>query len=484
MRTRNVLFIITDQQRRDSLGCYGNSYTRTPNLDALARRGCRFDRNYVANPICMPNRLSLMSGRMPSSHGLWTNGLLLDEQPTLPAWLRDQGLYTASIGKIHFTPFGGDGDNLESEKLWTRRGRDFDWDGPYWGFEHVEFTLGHTAALAHYGRWFYENGGNDEMLAENPGTGTRPLPARLHDSTFVAERACDILRQRGEDGQPFFLCASFPDPHHPFNPPEEIAQTYDPAEAPSPVGTAEDLATRPPHYRQMLEGRWHRSGVSDTAKRPDGTDGTTARQRIANTAAMVDLIDRNVGRILDTLDQADLAENTLVVFTSDHGELLGDHGLWFKGPFFYEGLVGTPLLIAGPGVTAGAEIAGLSSAIDLVPTICEALGVKTPPWSEGVSLLPMLRGETENVRDSCLIEYRNGYAENDIASKTLITPRHKYTRYETQAEELTDLRNDPEESSNVAAEAEEMPALQRLRTALLDACLATKSRHPEQISHA
>lgn len=127
---RNVLWIMTDQQRRDSLGCYGNTYARTPHLDRLAQRGVRFDRNYVANPICMPNRLSLFSGRMPSNHGLWTNGLLLDEQPTLPAWLRARGYHTASIGKIHFTPYGGDGGNMESTDLWQRRGDDVGWTGP------------------------------------------------------------------------------------------------------------------------------------------------------------------------------------------------------------------------------------------------------------------------------------------------------------------------------------------------------------------
>lgn len=481
---KNVLLIMTDQQRRDSLGCYGNTYTRTPNLDLLARKGCRFDRNYVANPICMPNRLSLMSGRMPSNHGLWTNGLLLDEQPTLSAWLRDQGYHTASIGKIHFTPYGCDEGNLESEAFWKKHGNEYDWNGPYWGFDHVELTLGHTTSLAHYGRWFYENGGSDDMLKPDPDTEVRSIPLRLHDSTFVAERSCDYLKQRDQDGQPFFLSTSFPDPHHPFNPPAEVAQNYDPAEAPRPVGSKEDLTTRPEHYLQHYQGRWNRRCVGERIRRPNGLDEKTTRQRIANTAAMVDLIDQGIGRILTTLEETGLAENTLVIFTSDHGELLGDHGLWLKGPFFYEGLINTPLLIAGPGVEAGSTHNGLSSAIDLVPTICEALGIASPNWNEGLSLLPMLQGKTKKVRDSCCVEYRNGYGENDVASRTLVTDRYKYTRYETGAEELTDLLKDPSESTNLAPDSDCETALCQARIGLLDCCVKSKSRSPSQLCHA
>jgi arylsulfatase A-like enzyme len=135
-------------------------------------------------------------------------------------------------------------------------------------------------------------------------------------------------------------------------------------------------------------------------------------------------------------------------------------------------------------VADGASCNGLSSAIDLAPTICEALGVELPSWNEGVSLLPMLQGQAETVRDSCCIEYRNGYGEKDIASRTLVTDRYKYTRYETHDEELTDLQDDPTESINLALKPEQQDVRMDMRTALLDASLSIKSRHPEQISHA
>ena len=478
---RNVLILITTQQRRDSLGCYGNTYTSTPNLDELASRGARFCRNYIANPMSQPNRLSLMSGRMPSNHGLWTCGLLLDPQPTLPGYLQEKGLSTASIGKIHFTPYGGRSKNMESVAFWREVGNDYDWNGPYWGFDHVELTIDKALPQAHYRRWFYANGGDDGMLERNPTTEIRPIPPRLHESTFVGERSCEYLRSRAADGKPFLLCASFTDPHNPFDPPQEIAEQYLPQHAPLPAGSASDLDTRPEHYRRYFRGQWHR-GKNLDPQHPEGIDETTTRQRIANTAAMVDLIDRNIGRIMQTLYETHLDESTLVVFTSDHGELLGDHGLWHKGPFFYEGPITTPLLIAGPGIRQGNVIDALSSAIDLAPTVCELMGIETPAWCEGVSLVPLLTGDRPSVRQHCIIEYRNGFGNNDVASRTIVTQRMKYTRYQTGQEELTDLERDPNETVNIAAMPESKDEVMRLRTQLLDACLAGQSRYPDQIA--
>jgi arylsulfatase A-like enzyme len=199
---------------------------------------------------------------------------------------------------------------------------------------------------------------------------------------------------------------------------------------------------------------------------------------------MVELIDRNVGRICQTLAQTGLDESTMVIFTSDHGELLGDHGLWLKGPFFYEGLVSTPLLISAPGLAREQATSALSSAIDLAGTVCEALGLEIPSWCEGVSLMPVLRGQQATVRESCTIEYRNGYGENDVASRTLVTDRYKYTRYQTGQEEGTDLQEDPAETTNLARGDEADPTLVALRSRLLDAILAGQSRYPQQICHA
>lgn len=484
----NILVILTDQQRKDSLGCYGNRVCQTPNLDRLASSGMRFDRNYVANPICMPNRLSLFTGQHIHNHGLWTNGLLLQERKTIPGVFGEAGYQTASIGKIHFTPFGGEENNRECGPMWARGDGDTDWHGPYWGFEHVELTIGHTQPTAHYGEWFRANGGTDDMLARNKVSThgdcvVRPMPPELHDSAFVARRAEAFIASERDQSRPFFLVASFPDPHHPFDPPADLAERY-PVTAPAtPVGTPEDLVTRPAHYRQHHEGRWHRKGVG-TAGRPDGISDEHARERTALTHAMVDLIDQNVGVILEALERTGLAENTVVVFTSDHGELLGDHGLWAKGPFFYEGLVNTPLIVRAPGMAAGAVSQALFSDVDLAPTLCSLAGVETPVWVDGCSQKAVLAGEKERVRDACLIEYRTGYNHWDNDAAVAVTAEEKYVRYASGDEEFTDLTADPQERTNLAGASSSDPRLGAARERLVDLLVSHTTRVGEQVSHA
>ncbi|MBD3240517.1 MAG: sulfatase-like hydrolase/transferase [Chitinivibrionales bacterium] len=482
----NILVILTDQQRKDSLGCYGNTVCRTPNLDRLARNGTRFERNYVANPICMPNRLSLFTGQHIHNHGLWTNGLLLEPRRTVADHLADAGYQTASFGKIHFTPFGGDAGNRESGELWARLDDSDDWCGPYWGFEHVELTIGHTKPIAHYGKWFRENGGTDEMLTRNKVSAhgdcvTRPMPPELHDSAFVGQRTAEFLASERDENRPFFVVASFPDPHHPFDPPEDVASRYPVSNVLPPVGGPEDLETRPPHYRQHLDGAWHRGGIG-AAKHQGGIDESHRCERSALTSAMVELIDRNVGVILSALETNGLAENTIVVFTSDHGELLGDHGLWAKGPFFYEGLVNTPLIVAGAGLPCGVVSDALFSDVDLVPTLHELAGVDLPCGVDGTSQASVLRGDSGSVRDSCLIEYRTGYGRREDDAAVLVTAEEKYVRYASGEEELTHLAADPRERINAAASATADTA--RLRARLLDELLRGETAAPEQISHA
>jgi arylsulfatase A-like enzyme len=235
---RNVLLIITDQQRKDSLGCYGDRGGDTPNIDKLAATGTAFNRCYVANPICSPNRLSIFTGMYPHNHGLWTNGLFMEHEPgTLPGYLAENGFHTANFGKIHFSPTDGKYESLENKKRWEQAGDSFDWNGPYWGFETAELTIGHTNTIAHYGRWFRERGGTPEMLKVHPlkgamQAGVRKMPPELHDSTFIADRVSDFLTNGRDKNRPFFVTASFADPHHPFNPPGwRFRRSCDPASA-------------------------------------------------------------------------------------------------------------------------------------------------------------------------------------------------------------------------------------------------------------
>lgn len=198
---------------------------------------------------------------------------------------------------------------------------------------------------------------------------------------------------------------------------------------------------------------------------------------------MVDLIDHSVGRILQVLEEEGLSEETLISFTSDHGEL-GDHGLWFKGPFFYEGLVNIPLIITGPKVPKGGVCHSLFSTVDILPTILEALGITIPSDMDGLSQWPVIREPHRRVRDSCLVEYRNGYGGRDVASATLVRRDWKYTYYESGDEELTDLLADPAERQNVASCPEYRSSRDLARLQLLRTLLATECDFPEQIAHA
>lgn len=487
---KNILVILTDQQRKDSLGCYGNPICKTPNIDRLAENGIRFNRNYVANPICMPSRLCIFTGKNIRNHGLWTNGLLIKEQETVAGHFASQGYATATIGKLHFTPHGAGGENnMESGTYWDERKKEFPvkWDGPYWGFEHVELILGHNhAPVAHYGEWFYKNGGTDEMIKAHKNengfkTAIRKMPENLHNSAFVADRSIEFMKSSREVGKPFFLVASFPDPHAPFAPPESTAKKYSPENVVMPTGGKEDLASRPKHYMEHFTGNWDR-GRKRTPK-PDGVSEAETRDRIAKTYAMVDLIDQNVGKILDFIGKVGLQDDTVVLFTSDHGELLGDHGLWGKGPFYYDCLINTALIVSCPSLFKPRVSDTLFSDIDIAPTLCDMAGIPRMPFMDGISQMPYMLHKGVEVRDRCLIEYRNGYGEKDCSSKVLVRKDCKYVRYQTGEEELTDLSKDPGEKINLAGDPEYRELKEKMIKEMLDEILSTEQKGPLQLSH-
>ena len=484
MNKKNIVLIMADQLRKDSLGCYGNEVVRTPNIDRLAEKSVVFERNYCSNPICMPNRVSLMTGMNPSSHGVWTNGVRIDKEPrTLATELSSLGYQTASFGKLHFTPTGDKDSRTESKAYWRSKGDDVDWFGPYWGIEHVEMTLGHTLPLAHYGKWFHEKGGKDEDLIIQPTiegeqAGVIKIDPSLHDSAFVGERASAFIASERDKERPFFMIASFPDPHHPFNPPEASRKLYDANDVEMPLGSKEDLNSRPEHYRAHLDGAWTREGL----RRPvhaGGVSEAVTRERIAATYAMIELMDRHVGDIIDTLEREDLLKDTLIVFTSDHGELLGDHGLWFKGPFFYEGLVNIPLMIYDPD-SKPVRKETLAATIDLAPTVMDMLDLDIPDYMEGISLRPALKNGARNLRDWTMIQYRTGF--DDRTSRALITDRYKYVFHDSGEEELTDLKEDPEEKINIADVSWAIDKKEELKTNLLKLSIGCEKKPHPQIS--
>ncbi len=512
-----MLLIMTDQQRADTIGAAGSRDIRTPNLDRLAREGTRCARAYVQNPICMPSRATLFTGRYPRSHRVWTNGVPLPvDEVMLPHILAAAGYRTASFGKLHFTPTGGPplAGHYESSQLWrdpARAAELAEWHGPYYGLEHVELAIGHNAPGGHYGEWLRREH-RDALPLFKPEASRHPrsgahgswksaLPAELHASTWVADRTIAYLQQQAPPAQgsgspsspgsrqPFFAVCSFPDPHHPFAPPEPWSDMYDPATMPPPVRREGELDDPPPHFAAHARGAWHRSGAKPP-EYPQGLPDAHLREIMAHYYGMVSLADHNIGRVLDALDTLGLAENTLVLFTSDHGELLGDHGLLLKGPFLYEGLVRVPMLWRLPGrIPAGAVLDAPVGHVDVVPTLLHLLGIDTPLGVQGQSLVPALApvlGVTADtsLRPWVLTEYHTGF-EPDLSLKQIDTGRYKLTYYGHDAfGELFDLQEDPHELHNRFADPACAALRRDLQGQLLEALFATEDTLPPQIAFA
>jgi arylsulfatase A-like enzyme len=497
-RRPNFLFFITDQHRADHLGCYGNSMMKTPNIDKLAAAGTRFDRFYVATPICMPNRATLMTGRMPSLHGARQNGIPLSlTATTFVDILRAAGYDTALIGKCHLQSINGNPPVIgmpeentdqtpppeelsEADKSFMQHGRydqelpsawerepDFEPTLPYYGFNHVELAIGHgDKAVGHYDRWLKARDPNADSLrgANNQLSGnsyvapqawrTR-IPEELYPTTFVAERTIDYLEKycRSEMSRPFFLQCSFPDPHHPFTPPGRYWDMYDPRSINLPSSFHSGEHPVPRHLQRLYEERTLNRSNRD-GQRTFAVTEREAREAIALTYGMISMIDDWIGRIVERIQTLGLGSSTVIVFTSDHGDFMGDHELLLKGALHYRGLVRVPFIWSDPEVAAKNIVnSGLNGTIDIASTILDRAGLAAYNGIQGRSLLAAVQGHATGY-DSMLIEehQRRGYMgfQNNFRARSLITQDHRLTIYEgAEWGELYDFRQDPDESNNL-----------------------------------
>jgi len=467
----NVVLITSDQHRGDCFGFAGRR-VKTPVLDRMSRDGTRFDLCLTPNVVCQPARASLLTGLLPGTHGVVDNGYDLPTgtgEAGFAGRCRAAGLRTGFIGKAHFATshtFAPTG-SPECRESSARYGAD--WFGPYMGFEHVELVVeGHNNWLPmrpprgqHYERWYYADGDGDTRnrlyqthLSPDVGavqTWSSALPIEWHNSTWVTDRSVAFLADMKARNENFVLWASYPDPHHPFDAPAPWCFAHHPDEV--------DL---PPHRTLDLERRpwWHAAAYSGSAdprvvrirgsfnNAPPQTD-LQLRHLIANYYGMIALIDACVGRLLESLEWLDLKDDTYVIFTSDHGEWLGDHGLMFKGPMLYEGLVRVGLIVTGPTVPAGQVIEEPVSTLDLAATIAGLAGADAS-GTQGTSLQPML-GLERPTRDFAynewdLDETRCGVALN---LRLVRTKRYKLCIDALSgAGELYDLHDDPFEAIN------------------------------------
>ncbi len=472
---RNILLITSDQQRHDHFG-FEKAVVQTPHLDRLARGGTRFSACITPNLVCQPSRASILTGLLPLTHGVWDNGVDLEPEVGAQGFaetLARAGWRTAFIGKAHFATKNTYAPTGTPEDRFNGALYEGGWAGPYMGFQHAELcVLGHfnrvrpihRPVVGHYERWFLSRGRDEEAYRlwqdstdEEVGaaqTWHSALPVAWHTSTWVADRTLAWLNRQGRD-KPFCAWVSFPDPHHPFDAPLPWSRMYDPKDVTLPKHRRPDLDRRPWWHRASLEGV------------PDSPDPMAVRFRTeasrvvpqsdlqlahmtANTYGMVSLIDHSVGRILEGLASLGLAEDTLVIYTTDHGELLGNHGLYLKGPTPYEDLLRVGMIVAGPGVARGTVVREPVSTLDLTPTMLDFTGQTGAAPFQGRSLLPLASGGAEQ-RDAAYSEWDVHPARCGVglSLRTIRTATAKCTfELNSGAGELYDLVNDPEEMEN------------------------------------
>lgn len=444
-KPKNVLLIMSDQHRPHALGIDGNSVARTPNLDALARGGVRFDSAYCSNPVCVPSRASLLTGLYTHHHGAYNNTTPWPfEHPTIAHHFSRAGYMSALIGKMHFV------------------------DGQTHGFDyHLDFNdwfqfLGPRARL-YADELGHPNSGSglpqiDDLWRDegDPWKGVREKDARegpVHVGriskipepeqfdSFVARESIRFLKNHG--GRPFFLISSFLKPHDPFMPAERFAAMFRPEDMKLPDTWGKvNLASVPREIRDSIE---------HNRPTPELRDEAQAKRRIALYYANLAQMDDNAGRVLKALRELSLEDDTIVLYTTDHGEMLGEHGLWQKF-VFYEPSVGVPLIFRAPRSATTPALRNARcktpvSLVDVLPTLAELCGLRSPTGLDGQSLANDLR-EPARLRDTTV------YAEYNLR-----TPRakymirrgdFKYNFYENDIAELFNLRQDPDEMQNLA----------------------------------
>lgn len=500
----NILVIVCDQLRADHTGFGGSSYIRTPNLDRLASGGRSFDRAYVANPICMPNRASLLTGRVPSAHGVVANNSSLAwTTNTFVRCLRAAGYRTALVGKADLQngmrrdvepqvsgpaplgdPYDDGWDRWEDPKRYVTE--PFADPDDFYGFDYLALTIGHGDMVGgHHLRWALGRGAQREQLAARGAGHARKvsdhwwqvyqpwLPEELYSTTFVTEMTIEFIEHATAEGSPWFAECSFPDPHHPFTPPGRWFDRHDPADMPVPETFVDDLSGAPGHYE-----RFRRFNQPKMLVQMFGPTEEEYRDAAAAEAGAIEMIDDGVGRILAALDRTGAADDTVIVFTADHGEMFGDHGLMLKGMMQYEGCTRVPLVIAGPAVRTAGPTPSLASTLDLAPTLLDIAGVDGYGGMQGVSLTPVLTDPTAAARDAVYVE--EDFPQADAfrfpvpsRARTVITQDARLTRYADTGEgELYDLDDDPLERVNRWAEPGSSARRRELTDRLTDALMA------------
>ena len=499
----NVLFIITDQQRADMLGCYGNKIIKTPNLDRFAKDNIRFSNAFCTNPMCMPNRATLLTGYYPNVHGVRSNGINLPlDIPTITQSLVNRGYHTVNIGKMHFNfwtppykPKERSAECFDDWKIENPKGDYLSQDKfpiPYYGFEEVDLVLGHSSTcLGHYYDWLKEkspkiaNSIIKQYMEDIPIFhlfNDNDIPEELYNTTYIKNNTISFLERYANgryDDKPFFLHCSFPDPHHPVSPPGKYKDMYKPEEIELPDTFNEvDSLYSHPYLGTYIKNPPFRGALVRESTEEE------IRKFIAMNYGSVTMIDHAIGQILASLEKLSLSENTMIIFTSDHGDYMGDHGLLLKGPSPYNGTLQIPLIWKVPGISKSGVSDALISSVDIPKTILELLNIREryrPPGMQGYDMTPILKDPSQDVRNNILIvEDEEVGPKGPLYTRVchLVTKDYKLTKYAELPNygDLFDRNNDKDEVNNLWDKEKEVRY--KLMDDLFHEYLITRSRFP------
>lgn len=514
----NILIFCVDEQRGDHLGCMGHPHVQTPNLDRLASEGTLFRNCFSSSPVCMPARATMLTGLTNRASGVYTNGIHLDETiPTLPGILADAGYRTHAVGKLHHKIWGGrtiapDEDtslNPERRIYWDWPGH---WEGKhykefpdnYYGYQTLDVCNGHVNyAYGDYVTWLEKAhpGAYEGYRYRHDHPKALTIDPELHYNHWIADRTIAFIRDhisaasclvtgdgeqvsgvgcREGSAQPFYIWCSFPDPHEPFAAVQKWADVYT------------DLEISLPEHSVQLSRDNHCDALRQLGVGQEVFDPDWTRACIRQTYGMISHIDEQIGRVLDALDETGQVHNTVVMFISDHGDQLGEHGLFYKGIFPFNAHAHIPFIAKVPGCQhAGNIIEDVVSQLDLVPTVLDLAGVPHPddtlraahcdepgtvpePALPGEALTPVLKHGVPPFRKNALIEldWVKG-PFRALQMRSLVTNNYKLVYYApTQETLLFDRREDPDELRNVADD----PAYAAIVTAMLKKLLAELAR--------
>lgn len=514
----NFLFITTDQQRADHLGCYGNDIVQTPAIDGLAAKGVQFENFYVACPICMPNRVAILTGRMPSVNGTRHNGIPLPlDAVTFVDILQAGGYHTGLVGKSHAqnitghpvenrdifprnakgtpspphladvfsTPRTGPAYEAELMPLWHQDPDRADPPLPYYGYDFVRFANGHADHVqGHYTKWLAERSDNPDGLRGQKNALPAPdlvapqawrtaMPEDLYPTSYIAETTRGFIDQHLEDRpeDPFFVHCSFTDPHHPFTPPGRFFDMYNADDMPLPAS----FVSIDPHEPSMLKKL--REQHADGSAQVDGptpfcVDAKQTRQILALTYGMISMVDEAVAGLLNHLEEQGILDNTIVIFTSDHGDFMGDHGLMLKHGLHYEGVLRVPFIWSDPTLPTPATTHTPGSSIDISATILARAGLAPNNGNQGQDIIGQALRDEASPREGILIEEDELGAhlgtEQGLRTRTFIMEGWRLTLWQGMADgQLFNRSTDPDELKNLWFDAESAAKKYEIMEAML-----------------